>query len=65
MELWTGEKAGKMIVYSLKEGNVVAQEQINHYENTLDAVEVLLLDSHSSNELIFSYVYPGINDERF
>lgn len=59
MELWTGEKAGQMTVYSIKERSVSSQEIINHYESKMDAVEVLLVEGHVNQELLFSYVYPG------
>jgi hypothetical protein len=59
MELWTGERAGQMTVYTIDDGTVVSQESINHYEPHIDAVEVLLIEGHSNQELLFSYVYPG------
>lgn len=59
MELWAGERAGQMNVFTIKDGKVSSQENINHYERVIDAVEVLLIDTHVNNEVMFSYVYPG------
>ncbi|CAL8114388.1 unnamed protein product [Orchesella dallaii] len=59
MELWAGERAGQMNVFTIKDGVVSSQENINHYERVIDAVEVLLIDTHVNNEMMFSYVYPG------
>jgi len=58
-ELWAGEKAGQMTVYTIKDGLVDSQESINHYEPVIEAVEVLLIEGHANQELLFSYVYPG------
>lgn len=48
-----------MNVFTIKDGKVASQENINHYERVIEAVEVLLIDTHVNNDVMFSYVYPG------
>ena len=58
-EIWAGERAGQMTIFTIKNNIVVQQEAINHYEMTLEGVQVLIVKSHPSQEVLFSYVYPG------
>lgn len=59
-EIWTGEKAGQMTIFTIKNNIVVGQETINHYEAIqIDGVQVFIVKVHINNEMLFSYVYPG------
>lgn len=53
-----------MRIFSLQGGRVVGQETIRHHDSshgdaTVEALQVLQINTHPKKELMFSYVFPG------
>lgn len=56
-ELWVGEAMGFISVFTIKDEIVSGHDRVNHYKPVIDKVERVHL--FSSNETVYSYVYPG------
>uniref|UniRef100_T1IVJ9 non-specific serine/threonine protein kinase n=1 Tax=Strigamia maritima TaxID=126957 RepID=T1IVJ9_STRMM len=58
-ELWCGQSHGMISIFAQREGVIISQEIVNHYEPALDNSDVLQLVASNENGSVWSYIYPG------
>lgn len=59
IELWTGESFGFISIYVLKDGHVVDDVSLSHFQNEATSKTIFATYLLSSENSILSYTYPG------
>lgn len=56
-ELWCGQSHGQISIYSIKEHVVTNQETVNHFQPTIENINVLNVIAYENS--VYSYISPG------